>query len=57
MKTAIHLGQVIGVNLVATTFTYTDFEDWLKILGLILATVYTSIKIWKEIKITNYNDK
>lgn len=46
----IHLSQVLGINLMAMAITYSDVEDWLKIISLILAIVYSIIKIKKEFK-------
>lgn len=50
VKTFIHIGEILGINLAAITLTYVGVEDWLKILGLILAATYTTIKIYKEVK-------
>lgn len=49
--TLINIGQVLGVNGAAIGITsMTNLQDWLKVLGLILAAVYTSIKIYNEVK-------
>ncbi len=46
----LHIGQVFGVNFTAVLVSYSDVENWLKILSLILAIFYSIIKIRKELK-------
>lgn len=44
----IHLLQVVGINATALMITYSDVENWLKIISLILAIFYSVVKIKKE---------
>lgn len=42
--------QVAGVNLAAITISLTDFETMIRLLSLVLACVYTSVKLYQALK-------
>ena len=42
--------QVAGINVAAITISLTDFETMIRILSLVLACVYTSVKLYQAIK-------
>ncbi len=45
--------KVIGVNTVATTLSFSDLENSLRVAGLMAAFLYTALKI--AILIKNWN--
>jgi hypothetical protein len=40
------IGKVAGVNLAAIAISWTNLEGFFRIAGLIVAFIYTCLKIW-----------